>query len=497
MQRKRKSGILLHPTSLPGKGGIGSLGKEARAFVDFLSHSGQSLWQVLPLGPTAYGNSPYSCYSAFAGNSLLIDLETIAQEGDLSPADLVCELPDDRVDYPLVERHMNGALRRAAANFFAMGDQHRREEFHFYCNNTFWLDDYSLFMALKELNDGKIWPKWPREIACREPDKLRLVREKVGVAIGEHKYMQWQFARQWLGLKKCANDLGIEVIGDIPIFVAYDSADVWANPQFFHLDEKGRPTVVSGVPPDYFSKTGQLWGNPLYNWEAIAFHGYSWWVERMKSSLEMYDIVRLDHFRGFEAFWEIPAMEKTAERGRWVRGPGADLFNVLMDKIGPMPVIAEDLGVITPDVDALRERFGFPGMKILHFAFDSGPGNPYLPHNHEKDSVVYTGTHDNDTTVGWFSKLNNNGKKQVLAYLNSDGKNIAGDLIRAALASVADMAVIPLQDILGLDSSARMNIPGTASKNWSWRFSRDDLNDKHCERLYKLTEMYGRLNRNQ
>jgi 4-alpha-glucanotransferase len=497
MQRRRKSGILLHPTSLPGNGGIGSMGKEARCFVDFLSRSGQSLWQVLPLGPTAYGNSPYSCYSAFAGNPLLIDLETVVNEGDLSPDDIVCEMPDDRVDFPLVERYKIGALRRAAANFFAGGEDKCREEFHIFCDNTFWLDDYALFMSLKELYDGKSWPQWPREIACREPDKLAQFREKVGVKIGEHKYMQWQFSRQWLGLKKYANEMAIEVIGDIPIFVAYDSADVWANPQFFHLDEKGRPTVVSGVPPDYFSKTGQLWGNPIYNWEVLAFHGYSWWVERMKSSLEIYDIVRLDHFRGFEAFWEIPAMEKTAERGHWVRGPGADLFNILMDKIGPMPIIAEDLGVITPDVDALRERFGFPGMKILQFAFDSGPGNPYLPHNHEKDSVVYTGTHDNDTTVGWFSRLNKNGKKQVLEYLNSDGSDVAGDMIRAALASVADMAVIPLQDILRLDSSARMNIPGTDTENWSWRFSHNDLKDDHGARLYKLTEMYGRLYQKQ
>jgi 4-alpha-glucanotransferase len=497
MQHRRKSGILLHPTSLPGKGGIGSLGKEARRFVDFLGSGGQSLWQVLPLGPTAYGNSPYSCYSAFAGNPLLIDLETIAAEGDLSPDELKVELPSDRVDFHLVERYKYGALRRGAASFFAAGDKRRRDEFHAYCDNTFWLDDYALFMSLKEMYGGKIWSQWPRETASREPSMLRQLRERVGGAVGEHKYMQWQFTRQWLSLKKYANDHGIEVIGDIPIFVAYDSADVWANPQFFHLDEKGRSTVVAGVPPDYFSKTGQLWGNPLYNWENIAFHGFGWWVERIRNDLKLFDIVRLDHFRGFEAYWEVHAMEKTAERGHWVKGPGADLFDALFDKLGPMPVIAEDLGVITPDVDALRERYGFPGMRILQFAFDSGPDNPYLPHNHVRDSVVYTGTHDNDTTVGWFSQLSKKEKRPVLDYLNSNGRDIAGDLIRAVLASVADMAVIPLQDILRLDSTARMNIPGTLSDNWSWRFSESDLRDEDSALLYRLTVMYGRLNRNQ
>lgn len=495
MQHRRKSGILLHPTSLPGSGGIGSLGGEARCFVDFLAHSGQSLWQVLPLGPTAYGNSPYSCYSAFAGNPLLIDLATIAEEGDLSPDELNIELPSDRVDFPLVEKHKIGALRRAAAIFFASGDNRRRDEFHDYCNNTFWLDDYALFMSLKEMYDGKSWQKWPNDLASREPSKIQQLKEEVGGAIGEHKYMQWQFTRQWLSLKRYANDLGIEIIGDIPIFVAYDSADVWANPQFFLLDEKGRPTVVSGVPPDYFSKTGQLWGNPLYNWDVLAFHGYGWWVERIRNDLKLFDIVRLDHFRGFEAYWEIHAMEKTAENGRWVKGPGTELFEVLIEQLGPMPIIAEDLGVITPDVEALRERFGFPGMKILQFAFDSGPGNPYLPHNHVRDSVVYTGTHDNDTTVGWFSGLSKKEKRPVLDYLNSDGRDIAVDLIRAALASVADMSVIPLQDILRLDSTARMNIPGTRSDNWSWRFPGEELREEYSARLRELTEMYGRLNR--
>jgi len=497
MHHRRKSGILLHPTSLPGQGGIGSLGKEARKFVDFLVGTGQSLWQVLPLGPAAYGNSPYSCYSAFAGNPLLIDLEMIVAEGDLCPEDVAANFPDDWVDFQHVERFKLGALRRAAANFFERVHSERRNEFHFFCDNTFWLHDYALFMALKDHHGGKNWTQWPKSLTSRELPELMLFGGKLGTAIGEQKYMQWQFERQWLSLKSYANDLGIEIIGDIPIFVAYDSADVWANPQLFHLDEKGKPTVVAGVPPDYFSRTGQRWGNPLYNWETISFHGYNWWVERLKSSLTLFDIVRLDHFRGFEAYWEVPAKEKTAENGRWVKGPGVDLFNTLLDRLGPLPIIAEDLGVITPDVDALRERFAFPGMKILQFAFGSGADNPYLPHNHVRDCVVYTGTHDNDTTVGWFTALAKKEKKLVLRYLNSDGRDIAGDMIRAALSSVADMTVIPMQDILRLDSSARMNIPGTSTNNWPWRFSSDSLREEYMENLMEMTELYGRLNRNK
>lgn len=497
MRRRRKSGILLHPTSLPGPGGIGALGKEARRFVDFLEGTGQSLWQVLPLGPVAYGNSPYSCYSAFAGNHLLIDLETIADEGDLSHEDTGENLPNDRVDYPRVEKFKLGALRRAAAGFFAKGYNGRREEFHSFCDNTVWLHDFALFMSLKDLHGGKSWLYWPKDVASREPGELIRAGEQLGVAIGEYKYMQWQFARQWLALKGYANQRGVEIIGDIPIFVAFDAADVWANPELFHLDEKGRPTVVAGVPPDYFSKTGQLWGNPLYNWETISFHGYNWWVDRMKSSLALFDIVRLDHFRGFEAYWEVPAKEKTAENGRWVKGPGADLFNALMDRLGPLPIIAEDLGTITPDVDALRERFAFPGMKILQFAFGSGPDNPYLPHNHVRECMVYTGTHDNDTTVGWFSSLAKQEKKVVLRYLSSAGRDIAGDMVRAALSSVADMAVIPMQDILRLDGSARMNMPGTSTDNWSWRFSYDLLQEEYKEDLLEMTGLYGRLNRKE
>lgn len=496
MQNNRKSGILLHPSSLPGAGGIGSLGREARRFVDYLDSAGQSLWQVLPLGPVASGNSPYSCYSAFAGNPLLIDLETIAAEGDIAISDIPAGLPDERVDFPMVEKHKLESLRRAAANFFATADRLRMEEFRQFCDSTRWLHDYAQFMATKDICHGKCWSAWPEEIARRQPEILAEYAVRAGSAILEQKYMQWQFFRQWQVLKDYANTRGIEIIGDLPIFVAYNSADVWANPELFHLDDRGRPLVVAGVPPDYFSETGQLWGNPIYNWEVIAYHGYGWWIERLKSAFDLYDIVRIDHFRGFESYWEIPATEKTAQKGRWVKGPGEGLFTALIDALGPLPVIAEDLGVITPDVEALRDRFGFPGMKILQFAFDSGPANPYLPHNHIREAVVYTGTHDNDTTAGWYTALPPGEKARVLAYLGCDGEDIVWDMIRTALASVANMTVIPFQDILGLGSPARMNLPGTVTGNWSWRFTFADCDGKKAARLRELTEIYGRAKQN-
>jgi len=495
MQHRRKSGILLHPTSLPGSGGIGALGSEARRFVDFLAEAGQSLWQVLPLGPPGVGNSPYSCHSSFAGNPLLIDLETIAAEGDLPAEERQVEMPADHVDFIRVERYKSACLRRASANFFANGDAGRMDDFRRFCASSPWLDDFALFMALKEAHAGKGWLSWPREIASREESALAGCGERLKEATGVRKYAQWQFFRQWRALREYANAKGIEIIGDLPIFVAFDSADVWANPHLFHLDEKGKPTVVAGVPPDYFSETGQRWGNPLYNWETIAFHGYGFWIERMKSALGLYDIVRIDHFRGFEAYWEIPATEKTAQKGRWVKGPGAELFNALIDALGTLPIIAEDLGVITPDVEALRDRFGFAGMKVLQFAFGSGPENPYLPHNHVREAVVYTGTHDNDMTAGWFAELSEEEKKHVLSYLNSDGGDVAGDLVRAALASVANVAVLPLQDVLGLNSSARMNVPGKPSGNWSWRFTGEMLKKEDGARLYEMTGLYGRLER--
>jgi len=492
MQRVRKSGILLHPTSLPGPGGIGSFGTAARDFIDFLQASGQTLWQVLPLGYTSYGNSPYMCYSAFAGNPLLIDLERLVVDGDLAATSLRTDLPSDRVDYQQVMDYKCGLLRTAAAAFFAGGGDARVEEFWHFCDTTPWLHDFALFMALKEQYPGMSWCDWPKEIACRETAALEEASRSLGSAIGEQKYLQWQFFRQWHEVRDYATRQSVGIFGDIPIFVAYDSCDVWANPQLFHLDKGGRPTVVAGVPPDYFSKTGQLWGNPLYNWEAMAQEGYAWWIERVRSSLDLYDLIRIDHFRGFAACWEVPYGEKTAKNGRWAPGPGEALFSALSRELGDLPIVAEDLGHITPDVEALRDMFSFPGMKILQFAFGSGPDNPYLPHNHVCSSVVYTGTHDNDTTAGWFSSLSAREKKMVLRYLDRTGEGIVWDLIRTALASVADTVVLPLQDLLELPNEFRMNLPGTAGGNWSWRFGKNALTAKLAKRLLELTEIYGR-----
>jgi 4-alpha-glucanotransferase len=494
MHRDRKCGILLHPTSLPGPGGIGSLGSEARHFVDFLHDAGQSVWQVLPLGHTSYGNSPYMCYSAFAGNPLLIDLERLVEEGDLKRTDLREDLPVDRVDYPSVSEYKFGALTKAATAFFDKGKTWRMEEFWHFCDTTPWLHDFALFMALKNRYAEKAnsWNAWPEGLAGRDPEALEVASRTLGTAIGEQKYRQWQFFRQWRETREYANGRGVEVFGDIPIFVAYDSADVWTNPRLFHLDEKGRPTVVAGVPPDYFSKTGQLWGNPLYNWEENARRGYDWWIERVRASLDLYDLVRIDHFRGFAGYWEVQAGEKTAKNGCWKEGPGDAFFHALTVALGKLPLVAEDLGVITPDVEALRDRFSLPGMKILQFAFCSGPDNPYLPHNHVRNSVVYTGTHDNDTTAGWFSALSDREKKKVLRYLGTAGDDIVSDLIRTALASVADTVILPLQDVLGLPSDFRMNLPGTAGGNWSWRFRSGQISAKTAKRLRDVTELYGR-----
>jgi len=488
----RKSGILLHPTSLPGSGGIGSFGAEARSFIDFLVAAGQSLWQVLPLGPTGHGNSPYSCYSAFAGNPLLINCELLAEEGDLSVEECADQEGNRMVDYPRVERRKSRLLRKAADTFLARGDARLKDEFLQFRQATPWLQDFALFMALKEHFGGQCWNDWPADIRDRSSHALIDYAVRLAHEIDIHCYFQWQFFRQWRRIKGYANERGVAIIGDIPIFVAFDSAEVWANPTLFKLNKEGRPTVVAGVPPDYFSPTGQLWGNPHYDWEALARTGYAWKIERMRSSLELYDIIRIDHFRGFAASWEVPAGDATAVKGRWVEGPRAALFEALHTALGKVPIIAEDLGIITPDVEELRDMFGFPGMKILHFAFDSGPSNPYLPHNHVPKSVVYTGTHDNDTTAGWFSKLPEPEQKQVRHYLHYHGSDMVWELIRTALASVAEMAIIPLQDVLSLGSDCRMNMPGTVGRNWSWRFAEGDLTGSHAARLFELTELYGR-----
>lgn len=494
MLNKRGCGVLLHPTSLPGPGGIGSLGGDARRFIDMLSDMGMSYWQVLPLTPPACGNSPYSAYSAFAGNPLLIDLEQLVMDGDLSPEYCKDVFPENRVDFDAVSDAKLKLLQQAGSEFLKQGTTPRMLEFWHFCDTTAWLHDFALFMSLKKSSKGKPWNKWNKENALMIKETYEKVSIKLGPEIGIEKYFQWQFSRQWKALRKHANSRGIAIIGDLPIFVAYDSADVWSQRDLFLLDEKGKPTEVAGVPPDYFCKTGQLWGNPLYNWDKIGKQEYSWWTDRLRSMFDQFDVVRIDHFRGFEAAWHVPASHKTAQHGMWVKGPGSGLFDSLLSNLGTLPIIAEDLGVITSEVEELRDRYNFPGMKILQFAFDSGPTNPYLPHNHVKNGVVYTGTHDNDTTLGWCNSLSNEQRCRVLDYLGGKGANCLEEMIRAALISVANTTILPFQDLLGLDSDSRMNIPGRAFENWDWRFSWDMLPPDLTERMKILIERYGRSN---
>jgi 4-alpha-glucanotransferase len=402
------------------------------------------------------------------------------------------ELPAERVDFDTVIVTKMPLLRRSAVCFLAAEPDERKREFWHFCDTTFWLHDYALFMAAKEHFKGKGWHQWPSDLAARKATAVAQYSILLGDAIGEQKYLQWQFFRQWHSLKQYANARGVRIIGDAPIFVAHDSADVWCNQPLFQLDTKGKPLVVAGVPPDYFSKTGQRWGNPLYNWDRLAAEGYGWWIARLQSDLGLYDLVRIDHFRGFEAFWEIPASQKTAVKGRWVNGPGAGLFQALQQSLGNLPIIAEDLGVITPEVERLRDDFHLPGMKILHFAFEGGAVNGYLPHNYKSNCVVYTGTHDNDTSQGWFNGLSPVVQQSVLAYLHCSEAVVVEELVRAVMASVAQMAIVPVQDILGLGSAARMNVPGNASGNWGWRMTPGACTEGIAHWLGHLTRLYGR-----
>jgi len=488
----RTCGVLLHPTSLPGPGGIGTLGDEARHFVDLLSGMGMSIWQVLPLTPPASGNSPYSAFSAFAGNPLLIDCEQLVRDGDLPEGIRQGRFSEERVEFCAVAESRLELLRQAATNFFAVAETDRMKDFWYFCDTTPWLNDYALFMALKQRYKGMSWRQWPTSIALHRPEAYHKYSMDLGPEIGVQKYQQWQFQRQWQSLRRYANERGIGIVGDLPIFVAYDSADVWCNRGIFLLDDNGRPTSVAGVPPDYFSATGQLWGNPLYDWDTLKQQGYQWWIDRLRHLFTMFDSVRIDHFRGFEAAWNVPSGEHTAERGTWVKGPGQDFFTALNGALGKIPIIAEDLGVITPEVEELRDSCGYPGMKILQFAFDSGPDNPYLPHNHIRNCVVYTGTHDNDTTRGWYDGLSPTQRHEVLEYLGCSGEEIVSGMLRTALMSVADIAIFPFQDLLGLSSEARMNIPGTATGNWGWRFSWGMVPRHLGPALSGMLERYGR-----
>jgi len=507
MSFPRASGILLHPTSLPGQFGIGDLGREAYQFADFLASTGQRLWQVLPLGPTGYGNSPYQCLSVFAGNPLLISLERLVEDKFLEPADLdnAPFFPKDRVDYDSVIEFKMPLLKKSFETFERKAAPSEREQFEIFCQqNASWLETYSLFMALKDAHGLAAWNTWEEDIQKHHPKSLEHWSKKLNYEIYYHKYQQYQFFEQWSELKKYCNEHGIRLIGDMPIFIALDSAEVWSHPEMFYLDDSGRPTVVAGVPPDYFSRTGQLWGNPLYRWDVMARDGYAWWIERFRATHALVDIIRLDHFRGFEKYWEVPGTDITAMNGRWVPGPGVEPFKAVRKTLGTLPIIAEDLGVITPEVDALRDQLSFPGMRVLQFAFGNDPkADEYKPHNYPRNCVVYTGTHDNNTTIGWFRGSRREGANQsrdekkserqsALKYLGTDGHEINWDFIRLALMSVADTAIIPLQDILGLGSEARMNLPGKAEGNWCWRFTSDMLTEEIKHRLKELTALYGR-----
>lgn len=494
MDFSRSSGILLHPTSLPGPYGVGDLGPQARRWIDFLAQSGTKLWQILPLGPTGYGDSPYQTFSTFAGNPYLISPDDLLQSGLLHPDDLI-DLPEFNprsVEYGKVIYWKLDALGRSFLQFQSQGGEHQRDAEAFFSQQADWLEDYALFMALKESQGGKPWSAWPAPYRDRDPDALASFRGENSFAIDRQKYFQYLFFHQWHALRAYANRQGIKIIGDLPIFIAHDSADAWSQRNLFHFDENGFPTVVAGVPPDYFSDTGQLWGNPLYRWELHKQEGYSWWLRRLGSILNMVDIVRLDHFRGFTNYWEIPADQETAVSGRWVEGPGSDFLQRVKMEFKELPFLAEDLGAISPEVYQLRDRFNLPGMKILLFAFDSGESNLFLPHHYPENCVVYTGTHDNDTALGWYKRIGEQERKFALSYLDSSGDDIAWDLIEAAWKSRAVFALAPLQDLLGLDNSARMNYPGDPQGNWRWRVTGGDLTTELMNILREINEKYGR-----
>lgn len=497
----RASGILLHPTSLPGPWGIGDLGPEAYKFVDFLAAAGQSWWQLLPLGPTGYGNSPYMCFSALAGNHLLISPESLVKEGLLLPAD--CQVrtifPPNHVSYPHVIEVKRKLLRKSFALFKSEAPAvHRDGLLAFHEKHATWLDDYALFMALKEAHRGKAWTQWEPELLTRRPQALQRHSRRLREKVEFHRYVQYLFYRQWEALRRYCDSKGVGIIGDLPIYIAIDSAGVWARRELFYIDQQGHPSVVAGVPPDYFSATGQRWGNPIYRWDVLAQQGYQWWIERFRANMALADVLRLDHFRGFESYWEVPSSEPHATNGRWVKGPGADLFAAVQAALGQLPVIAEDLGVITPAVEALRDQFSFPGMRILQMAFGHDPkADHYRPHNYVKQCVVYTATHDHNTTVGWFTAQPGQETTQTrseieeerafaLKYIGTDGKEIHWDFIRLALSSVAQLAILPLQDVLGLGTGARMNRPGTLKGNWEWRIEPHTLTDEHGEQLRDL-----------
>lgn len=500
MKFQRSAGILLHPTSLPGRFGIGDLGPEMYKFIDFLRDSGQSLWQVFPLGPTGYGDSPYQCFSAFAGNPMLISPDLLIKDGYLTEQD-VAEIPPHNpvsIDFGQIIELKTKWLFTAYKRFSENPDPHDLAEMKkFEKKHKIWIDDYALFMACKEHHGGALWTTWDKDIALRKPSALTAWRKKLSDRVRYQVFIQYIFFKQWLTLKEYVHSQGIKIIGDLPIFIAYDSADLWANKELFSVNEEGKLLTVAGVPPDYFSPTGQLWGNPLYKWRAMEKDGFKWWKDRIRSLLEMVDILRIDHFRGFDAYWEIPGDAPTAETGKWVKAPGKKFFASVIKDLGDVPIMAEDLGVITPAVEDLRDTFGFPGMKILQFAFGKGMEAKFLPHNFVKNCVVYTGSHDNDTTRGYFEAAKhqqheNDIYKSVQNYLDYYGDEICAKLIRLAYSSVADTVVIPMQDILNLGTGARMNFPGRPAGNWGWRFQWEQLDHRLADYYRYLSKLYER-----
>ena len=485
----------MHPTSLPGGFGVGDCGPEAFKFVDFLADAGQGYWQILPLSPVGQGNSPYSAYSAFAGNTLLISPEKLVEDCLISPATLnkVPKFAAARVEFKKAEEWKRDVLSEAFDTFRSQQDSPLADEFQYFCNTNFWwLDDYAFFRALKSSQNEKAWFQWADPLKAREKTALETVRSQLAREIKAEQFFQYIFFRQWLAVRKYANEKGVKIVGDLPIFVALDSSDVWCNQAQFKLNADGSPKVVAGVPPDYFSKTGQKWGNPIFDWKAMTDDNFGWWTARISFSRMTVDIVRLDHFIGFSRNWEIPAKDETAENGQWADVPGEKLFTVLRQRLGDLPIIAEDLGAMTPQVEQLRDLFDLPGMRIMHNAFGGDARNQDLPHNFIRHCVAYPGTHDNDTTVGWYRSLPQNVRKHCREYLRSNGREMHWEMIHALIASVADMAIIPVQDVLGLGSDARMNMPGTGNGNWEWRLTESALTNEIAMRLRNMAVIYGR-----
>ncbi len=493
--KNRFSGILMHITSLPNSLGIGTLGKEAYEFTDFLASAGQKIWQVLPLGHTGYGDSPYQCYSAFAGNPLLIDLTNLLTAGYLNNHDIET-IPDFTIqefDTAKVSSYKMPLLYKAAEGFLKNADSSEKEAFDFFCGENLWLDDYALFMVLKKKFDRTPWYLWDEALKFRNPEALSSYRQKLDKDLKMIKVIQFFFFRQWAFLKTYANEKGISIFGDIPLYVSHDSADVWAHHDLFQLDDSRKPTAVAGVPPDYFSADGQLWGNPLFNWAVHEESGFKWWLDRIKASFKLYDLLRIDHFRGLSTYWAVPFGEKTAAHGTWHEAPGKKMLEVVFGKLGDVPLIAEDLGILSPDVESLRDAFKLPGMKVLQFAFDQWGGNNFMPHLYDENCVVYTGTHDNETTKGWFKKMPQEQKEILKAYYNIRSTYISWDMIRIAWMSVAKIAIAPMQDILNLGSTARMNTPGKPYGSWRWRMSSKQYGEKLKQELKSMTALYDRL----